>query len=134
MAFFRYSKIRNSRGLTAIMAVASQTFAVASLVLTFRAISAYSEASTHAVSEFVTAIVGFETGFFYAVFAWPLTVRRAVLVSVAAVALAAFYWAVSPETQDQWLAQITAGVGVGLLTAVAFRWRFFTSPAFPRVP
>ncbi|MGM4910177.1 hypothetical protein [Rhizobium sp. 768_B6_N1_8] len=63
MAFFRYSKIRNSRGRTAIAAMASQTFAVAFLVLTFRAISAYSEASTDAISEFVTAIVGFETGF-----------------------------------------------------------------------
>lgn len=133
MAFFRYSKIRNTRGRAAIAAVASQTFVIAFLVLMFRSITAYSGASTHALSEFVTAIVGFETGFFYAVFSWPLSVRRAVFISVAAVAFAAFYWAVSPEPQDQWLAQIIAGAGAGLLTAVAFRWRFFTPPAFPRV-
>jgi hypothetical protein len=113
--------------------MALQTFVIAFLVLAFRSISACTGASTHIVSEFVTAIVGFETGFFYAVFAWPLTVRRVILVSVAAVAFAAFYWAVSPEPQDRWLAQIMAGAGIGLLTAEAFRWRFFTPPAFPRV-
>ncbi|MBB3656799.1 hypothetical protein FHX15_002027 [Rhizobium sp. BK650] len=133
MVFFRYSKVRYSRGRAALAAIASQSFAIAFLVLMFRSISTYSAASTHSVSEFVTAIVGFEIGLFYAVLAWPLTVRRAMLVFVVAVAFAAFYWAVSPEPEDRWLAQIIAGAGVGLLSAVAFRWRFFTPPAFPRV-
>lgn len=133
VAFFKYSKIKRPRRVALAGAAGLQLAGVILMTIVFRILSDWLGKQVELHQHLMTCLIGVTTGFLFIAFSRTPTDRKIGILATSSIGFSLLYWFVSSSLPDLWLAQIIGGLGIGTLTAAAYRRWFLEAPVIPRV-